>query len=64
MTRSATRRAVPAGWLERVFSKDAQTKFLHHKRGWRGFGALFIFGNTNAISETKPPDKPPLITGR
>jgi hypothetical protein len=39
MTRSATRRAVRAGWLECVFSQDAQIKLLHHTRGWRRFGA-------------------------
>jgi hypothetical protein len=50
MTKSATRRAVPAGWLERVFSQDAQTKLLHHKpRASTVFGAgPFIFRNANA----------------
>ena len=46
MTRLATRRAVLAGWLERVFSQDAPTKLksLHHKpRTGVDFGAgLFI----------------------
>jgi hypothetical protein len=66
MTRLATRRAVPAGWLERVFSRDAQTNLLHHNpRTGVDFGAgLFIFGNTDAIAETKPIHKPPWITGR
>jgi len=42
------------------------TKSLNHNpRTGVAFGAgLFIFGNTNAISETKPPDKPPWIKGR
>jgi hypothetical protein len=42
MSKLATRRAVLAGWLECVFSQDAQTNFksLHHKpragrRIWR-----------------------------
>jgi hypothetical protein len=43
MTRSATRRAVPAGWLERVFSQGAQMKLLHHKQGWRRFGAGLFY---------------------
>ena len=52
MTNSATRRAVLAGWLERVFSQDAQTNFksLHHKpRASAAFGAgLSFYGNTDA----------------
>ena len=67
MSKLATRRSVLAGWLECVFSQDAQTNFksLHHKQGWRRFGAgLYFYGNTNAIAETKPLDKPPWLTGR
>jgi hypothetical protein len=47
MARSATRRAVPAGWLERSFSQNAPTnlKSLNHKpRASAAFGAgLSIF---------------------
>ena len=68
MSKLATRRAVMAGWLECVFSQDAQTNFksLHHKpRDGAAFGAgLYFYGNTNAIAETKPLDKPPWLTGR
>jgi hypothetical protein len=39
MTKSATRRAVLAGWL-RSFRQNAQTKLLHHKpRASAAFGA-------------------------
>ena len=52
MTKSATRRAVLAGWLEPLFSQGAQTNFksLHHKpRASTEFGAgHFIFRNANA----------------
>jgi len=44
MSKLATRRAVMAGWLECVFSQDAQTNFksLHHKpRAGAAFGAGF-----------------------
>ena len=66
MTKLATRRAVLAGWLERSFRQNAQTKLLHHKpRAGAAFGAgLYFYGNTNAIAETKPLDKPPWLTGR
>jgi hypothetical protein len=70
MTKSATRCAVLAGWLEPLFSQDAQTNFksLHHKpRASTEFGAgPFIFRNANVqrIAETKPLDKPPWLTGR
>jgi hypothetical protein len=53
MTKTANRRAVLAGWLERVFSQDAQTNFksLHHKpRAGAAFGAglSIIYRITNA----------------
>jgi hypothetical protein len=53
MTRSATRRAVRAGWLKRVFSQDAQTKLPHHKpRTSTAFGAgPFIFRKSNFEDE-------------
>ena len=69
MRKSASRRAVLAGWQERSFRQSAPTNFksLHHKpRASTEFGAgLFIFRNANAqsIAETKP-IKPPWITGR
>jgi len=50
MTKSATRRAVLAGWLERSFRQNAQTKLLHHKpRASAAFGAgLYFYGNAYA----------------
>jgi hypothetical protein len=52
MTKSATRRAFLAGWLERSFSQNAPTnlKSLHYKpRTSTEFGAgPFIFRNANA----------------
>jgi hypothetical protein len=50
MTRSATRRAVRAGWLERAFSQDAPTNFksLHHKQGWHRFGAGLFYRKIDA----------------
>jgi hypothetical protein len=42
MRKSASRRAVLAGWLERSFRQNAQTKLLHHKpRAGAAFGAGF-----------------------
>jgi len=41
MTKSATRRAVLAGWLERVFSQDVQTKCK--RRASTEFGARAIY---------------------
>jgi hypothetical protein len=68
MTKSATRRAVLAGWLERSLSQNAPTnlKSLHYKpRAIAAFGAgLYFYGNTDAIAETKPFDKPPWLTRR
>ena len=66
MTRLATRRAVPACWLERVFSQDAQTKLLHHNpRTGVDFGAgLFIFRKHRCDCRNKTNYKPPWITGR
>jgi hypothetical protein len=66
MTKSAARRAIAGGCNARVINQTAPTKSLNHnQRTGVAFGAgLFIFGNMNAISETKPPDKPPWITGR
>jgi hypothetical protein len=44
MTKLATRRAVLAGWLERSFRQNAQTKLLHHKpRASAAFGAGLYF---------------------
>ena len=67
MTKSATRRAILAGWRERSFSQNAQTKSLHiTNRGLAPHLALaFIFMETlDAITETRPLDKPPWLTGR
>jgi hypothetical protein len=68
MSKLATRRAVMAGWLECVFSQDAQTilnRYITNQRAGAAFGAgLYFYGNTNAIAETKPLDKPPWLTGR
>ena len=67
MTKSATRRAVLAGWLERSISRNAQTKSLQiTNRGLAPHLALAcIFMETlDAIAETKPLDKPPWLTGR
>ena len=45
MAKSATRRAILAGWQERSFSQNAQTKSLH--RAGASFGAgLYFYGNT------------------
>jgi len=42
MTKSATRRAVRAGWQVCAFSQDALTKLLHHKpRASTVFGGNF-----------------------
>jgi hypothetical protein len=52
MTKSATRRAVPAGWLERVFSQGAQTKSLHHKpRASAAFGLAFLLFTGKLMSK-------------
>ena len=46
MTRSATRRAIAGGCNARVISQAAPTnlKSLHHKHGWRRFGAGLFTG--------------------
>ena len=68
MTKSATRPASLAGGCKRACNQGAPTnlKSLHHKpRASAAFGAgLYFYGNTNAIAETKPLDKPPRLTGR
>ena len=68
MTKLATRRAVLAGGCKRACNQGAPTnlKSLHHKpRASAAFGAdLSFYGNTDAIAETKPLDKPPWLTGR
>jgi hypothetical protein len=56
MTKSATRRAILAGWRERSFSQNAQTKSLHiTNRGLAPHLALaFIFMETlDAITRDK-----------
>ena len=68
MTKSAVRRAIAGGRKARVFNQTVPTnlKSLPHKPTTGvTFGAgLFIFGNADATSETKPIHKPPWITGR
>jgi hypothetical protein len=68
MTKSATRRAGLAGWLERSFSQNAPTNFKspqHKPTTSVDFGTgPFIFRNADAIAETKPINKPPWPAGR
>ena len=70
MTKSAPRRAILAGGCKRACNQDAPTnlKLLPHKpqaTAASGAGLFIICRNTDVqrIADTKPPDKPPWISG-
>jgi hypothetical protein len=50
MTKFAARRAIAGGCNARVFNQAAPTnlKSLHHKHGWRRFGAGLFYRNIDA----------------